>query len=94
MIQTFYCPGLKLGGLNTKKSYPTASKAGAACVSSAACTGFVLHSKKYYLASSWHMFTADGYTSFMRNDEKHNYLAYSTLLYGLVVQHTLPSYMG
>ena len=73
--------GVKLGGMNMKKKYGTENKAALACIKNKKCTGVVKLGKKYYLATSWSMYTADGYTTFMKNDKKLNYISFSTLLH-------------
>ena len=53
--------------------------AGAACGKARkTCSGFVLKSKKYYLAKGYTLYTDSNYTAYVRGDRKINYSAYNT----------------
>ena len=69
-----------LGHPNMRKGYNGESAAARACVKHSRCTGFVQHGGKYYLSErSWQLYSKDDYISFVLNDEKMNYVSYSTV---------------
>ena len=70
---------MKLGEPDTSRGYNSESVAARECVKHKKCSGFVLHGGKYYTTTTWQLYTKEKYTSFVLNDEKMNYVSYSTV---------------
>ena len=68
-----------LGSPDTSRSFGSESAAARECVKHRSCTGYVLHGGKYYTTTSWQLYSKQDYISFVLNDEKMNYVSYSTV---------------